>query len=631
MKQISQHIATLFILLNIIIFPVSAIENYNPFSNNTINHDTDKDGMWDEEEELFGTDPNDADDNYESLRARNQISTSCFDITPIFNGILSESEKEKLIRQLESYSVQDINTLADYNQQKIDALLESASISAEQIEYGGEGLTTLIKNAEEIDFVQNGVSGVFIITGKYGRTSFSPLIASCTGTIIGILYGSGMGVKDDASFTYSLIKGIWHYATHIREISNVWGAVVNFVKSINWGTIDSMFRSVSLDIVKRGKDVIDFFDLKPTSAEYASYQMGFYGGYIAGYIAEQVAFLKGIGEAFKSLKVGAKLGHTVSRATEILARITNKFGGHVADSLRGLRIWQKAVKWGDDVIDGLAFWVKKGGVDDIAKYSDDVVELTSRQLNDFRTSYLSKIRASSAIGADVLDNSLKTADDYVYLAKASDNIFDGANVNEKLKNMIKLSDNLPDEIIKTQRVTFLKAAGKVQLGLENNPKLLNEFQKKINKMITESDHAFGPRGEILSLARENFDDILAIDKQIIDNGITKGAPDILMKNGDIIEVKYKPWDQFNIDIDGNGDILGQIERASMLQTNYIKGSSNNIIVRKVVDGAVDSVEDARNLVPDSTIDIINSNRKKTGRKNIHLEIIGAEGKKWEVI
>ena len=368
MKQISQHIATLFILLNIIIFPVSAIENYNPFSNNTINHDTDKDGMWDEEEELFGTDPNDADDNYESLRARNQISTSCFDITPIFNGILSESEKEKLIRQLESYSVQDINTLADYNQQKIDALLESASISAEQIEYGGEGLTTLIKNAEEIDFVQNGVSGVFIITGKYGRTSFSPLIASCTGTIIGILYGSGMGVKDDASFTYSLIKGIWHYATHIREISNVWGAVVNFVKSINWGTIDSMFRSVSLDIVKRGKDVIDFFDLKPTSAEYASYQMGFYGGYIAGYIAEQVAFLKGIGEAFKSLKVGAKLGHTVSRATEILARITNKFGGHVADSLRGLRIWQKAVKWGDDVIDGMAYLIKrttKGTADDI--------------------------------------------------------------------------------------------------------------------------------------------------------------------------------------------------------------------------------------------------------------------------
>jgi len=345
--------------------------------------DSDGDGMWDEEEELFGTDPDDANDNFDTLLAENEVAKGCFDLKPIFNGILKEYEKDKLIQQLELYSVQEIKSLADYDQQKIESLLASAGINTSEIEYNGTGLASAVADSAEIDFVQNGVSGVFIITDQYGITSLFPLLASCSGNVIGLLYGAGMGVKDDATFVYSLIKGLWHYATHIKEIANIWGDVVSFIKSVTWDAIESMFREVSLNIFKRGRDVLDYFGIKPTKSEYVSYQIGFYQGYVLGYIGEQVAFLKGVGEAFKSLKVGAKLEHVTSRAAEILARITHKFGGHVADSLRSLRIWQKAVKWGDDVVDGMAHWVKKGGADDISKFSDDIVKKTSKQLNDF--------------------------------------------------------------------------------------------------------------------------------------------------------------------------------------------------------------------------------------------------------
>ena len=363
MNKTIKRFIILFILLNIIIFPVSALENYNLgfFSSNTFNHDTDKDGMLDSEEEIFGTDPYDANDNFDTLIANNEVAKGCFDLSPIFNGILKESEKDRLIQQLELYSVQEIKSLAGHDTQKIQSLFDSAGINVNETEYNGTGLASSVADSENIYFVQNGVSGVFIITDKQGVTSAFPLMAACSGTVIGIIYGAGMGVKDDITFAYSLVKGLWHYTTHVREIASIWGGVVNFIKSITWDAIESMFREVSLNIFKRGKDVLDYFGIDDiTTGEYVSYQIGFYQGYVIGYVAEQIIVVDKIFDAIHSLKIGAKLGQKVSAAAEILARVTNKFGGNVADSLRDLRIWEKAMQWGDDVIDGMATILKYG-------------------------------------------------------------------------------------------------------------------------------------------------------------------------------------------------------------------------------------------------------------------------------
>src|SRR3989338_8691830 len=130
--------------------------------------------------------------------------------------------------------------------------------------------------------------------------------------------------------------------------------------------------------INDGDEVIDLSYPKPASADYASYQMGFYGGYIAGYVVEQLVVFGYITKALKSFAAGEKFVAVTAKATQTLTRITNKFGSSVAYSLKSLDIWGKAVHWGDDVQDGMATIVKygtKGQVDDVVEiYGEDVAQ-----------------------------------------------------------------------------------------------------------------------------------------------------------------------------------------------------------------------------------------------------------------
>ena len=122
--------------------------------------------------------------------------------------------------------------------------------------------------------------------------------------------------------------------------------------------------------INDGDEVIDLSYPKPASADYASYQMGFYGGYIAGYVVEQLVVFGYITKALKSFAAGEKFIAVTEKATQALTRITNKFGSSVAYSLKSLDIWGKAVHWGDDVQDGMAYVIKrttKGKPDEIFK------------------------------------------------------------------------------------------------------------------------------------------------------------------------------------------------------------------------------------------------------------------------
>lgn len=313
--------------------------------------DSDSDGFSDDDEHTIGTNPYSSTSNLFSALNSNKIAKTCFGMSPIFSAFLSSSEMDALITILNDSSLAEISEFGKGNTVPV---LERSGIDLTNASAGTATLVRAVTHSSEVMELKKGsYYFLFIKDSETGVTSVFAVSANCAGTIIGLVDGVGTGIKDDVGFAGAIIQGIWHYATHANEIGGIWNEVTNLLGGIGtlFSEAGSIFKDVSMGIFAKGQE---FNIFTGDEDDYLSFQIGFYQGYIVGYAGEQTVLLGKFVDAVKVLKIGAKAGQVVDKAAEILARLTTKFSGTVADTIRNLKVWEAAKFWSEGEIDGLA-------------------------------------------------------------------------------------------------------------------------------------------------------------------------------------------------------------------------------------------------------------------------------------
>ncbi len=514
---------------------------YLYFDCNCKNLDSDGDTLTDEEERIIGLDPYNSQSNLISGYTDMDISTSCFDFKPLFSGLFSEQEINRFIQNING-SGQNYQMLFE-TAISPRALQTMYGLDSRKLVTDSRKTMAMLKESSKIQYVSSGASAVLIMTDDIsGVTSIFPIAAACAGQIIGVLAGAGFGLKDDFEGVFTLGKtlltGLWHIITRQKKISSLWDDVVNVVKAI--GSIlknaDKLVHDMTMGIFGKGKWVLDIVNAKTGSDEYLSFQLGFFSGYVVGYVVEQIALFEAIlskaSQVFTKIAQGTKLGKAITNVAKALERIGSKFGGRVAESLSNLKIWNAAASWADEVQDGLAILAKNIDESWFAQKSSSYLERISKSVSELYNS---------------LDVSLRPA-------------LDGLLKNNGLRDKILPLFEAWDTAVKARR-------GLVRIFEEFGDSALDSLLKK----YTDTN--------VLKSIAQTADTLLSSGKV---NGLSKTVKLNIVEEIGLIGTKY--GDAVADDLIKNSDVFLKAAQTPDGKSIFLRKGNIEVVVEYVDDG-----------------------------------------------
>lgn len=348
--------------------------------------DSDGDGFSDEDEEIVGTDPYNSSENLDTILYSNKITPSCLNPFSILTGFFSKSEKDSIIKSYERAPKIKGNEIMTSNTFPIQYWVREAGIKAEQLQEP-ISLKDAFEDSAKIERVEKGSELLLVVSGKNGKISIFGLGALCAGTYVGTPVGAYNGLSDDVEFGIAVLNGIVYYSEHLFELTD---ALVNGVSMlldalsalIGGGVdFDELGYGITMDIMVKGNEFNFVSDFGREEKLY--FQIGFFQGYVLGYLGEQIATIyisvEKILSAFRAIDVAVSAGRLTelaAKATSSIARLTEKFGYSTAKLLRTFSIGERALETWDDVSqNGLARLLKYfGKTDDVDSFLKNLSE-----------------------------------------------------------------------------------------------------------------------------------------------------------------------------------------------------------------------------------------------------------------
>ncbi len=369
--------------------------------------DSDGDGISDKDEQLIGSEPLNAQSNLGSLLLFSSMASWNNQLSWILVG-LDSTQREQAFESLKKLDSAQLESLAEpAKQQQAAQALESVFAGALP-EKRQASLQSLFESADETKQFSKGAIVVFVLYDKETKTtSIATIGANCTGFLIGLLYGAGNGLNDDATgiggiidVAAGVLNGIWFYTTHASKIvpvlSSVWEFMISLPEMIwnSGGVISQEFRDIIIGILKLAATInpIKNPSTEAEKLDYAAFQTGFLQGYVAGYIAEQVVLIgfaiSKIGEAVKGINIATKTYKTIDQVTATLARISKdtRFGPETANAIEQI----KHLNWIDNILrtgteaqkNGLARITKalKNNPNEVEKFFGGMTQQTAKEI-----------------------------------------------------------------------------------------------------------------------------------------------------------------------------------------------------------------------------------------------------------
>ena len=330
--------------------------------------DSDGDGYTDDDELLMGTNPYESLDNFGNMLTDYKYSTACFD--PFgFLSIFATKDQQLLLKEnLESLDVGYLSS--SYNEHDFSTLkmqvVNSLNVDESQIIDKPITLMQAFETSDKIKHVTTD-KGVFIIVTNTttGKTSIFMTTAHCSGILIGLISGAGYGVRDDLVFIYdagsAVVQGALYFADNWKNIGGIIDEIISFIWSIDlsglFGSLGDMFHEWIITIFNRGQ-YLNPWSVTGTQ-DYAVFQVGYFQGYVTGYVVEQAVLLGKVSGAFKSFKAGAKLGDISNKVLRAMERVANGFGQPISSAMKKSALGVKILDTGTDLAqDGYALLVK---------------------------------------------------------------------------------------------------------------------------------------------------------------------------------------------------------------------------------------------------------------------------------
>ncbi|MBI2580297.1 hypothetical protein HYV85_00635 [Candidatus Woesearchaeota archaeon] len=444
--------------------------------------DSDNDGYSDNDERLLGTDPKSANSNFGTTFASDSVDLlACIPTPASFFILWKEYKKSGSIIQSHSLVVNSLNVTsvmsASFGEEPyiVAQALASAGFETEGAEVivnpVNVTLENVMKKAEYVDGVRMQDGILLIATDKDGQTTALIAIgAGCVGAFGGVGYGIGQGLFDDVRF---VIDSIWFIVTHLDEIKKIWSAardlvtgVVELLKSPG-ETVWTLFRN-TLD---KGERINLFTDDRVNNPDpYRHFQVGFFYGFVTGYVVEQVVLGKIIFSFLaKTFKVGQLLGKT-GKAVKLMEKLeivkgAEEFGAEIAEKLSKLKYLKEGIEnWLDSEIQGLARimkhnedWLKglsEAEAKVAAKHADELTaagKITDAAFGDLTKTKLGQqtLKASDAT-TDLLAKQSKLVQKWG--AKKADEVVTKCFLvwcdAERVVNLKKITNVIPENLVK---------------------------------------------------------------------------------------------------------------------------------------------------------------------------------------
>ena len=342
----------------------------------TSSFDTDGDGYLDKDEELVGSDPYDASSTWSSLLFPNTAVSGCFDLNPMSIIIgLTNDEKQKIANSFNSVSAENYKNIFAEEQ----SLASYLGIDESKFVDYKLPLAKSYESSSNVKILESEGSLIFIIE-NYNETinqvAIYKMLPNCVGVITGLVAGAGNGLKDDITGVVGLIylikDGFSYFFLKLKivKLTEMNDDFKSFMNNLDeaWKNRDTLFYNAVLSIYEKGSWLTQKTGIFKTGEDYSNFQIGFFKGYIVGYVAEQVFLLKGIGKALSALKIGQKLTRAGTKLSEIITKISGKIEDKV------LILLSKS-KYVAAHADDIARWSNEGaelGLGRISNYLDDV-------------------------------------------------------------------------------------------------------------------------------------------------------------------------------------------------------------------------------------------------------------------
>ncbi|MBI2143804.1 hypothetical protein HYU17_01470 [Candidatus Woesearchaeota archaeon] len=335
--------------------------------------DSDRDGYGDNDETLLGTDPKNANSNFGTTFAEDSVDLlACLPTPATLLIIWKETvKKDGNIIQANSLVIGALNvtsvTSASLAEKPyaVASAIAAAGLPAKILAGTNATLESAVKSAEYVDGIYTQNELLLVATDREtGTTAIIVVGAGCVGAFSGALYGIGQGVVDDVK---GVVEGIWFVITHVAEIGKVIDSAKELVNGVidAFRNLDELFRTMFRGILEKGKSINIFREGRLNNPEaYRRAQVGFFYGFVAGYITEQVALgaviFSKVAKFFKLGQLFGKVGKA-AKLTEKLAliRSAEDFGAEIAEKLSKLKYFKEGIEtWLDSEVKGLARIVK---------------------------------------------------------------------------------------------------------------------------------------------------------------------------------------------------------------------------------------------------------------------------------
>ncbi|HIH42734.1 TPA: hypothetical protein HA246_03750, partial [Candidatus Woesearchaeota archaeon] len=507
--------------------------------------DSDADGLNDYDETVMGLDPLDSSKDLTYFLMPGHVAHGCFDYTALFSGWFSESEVDSMITKIKSYNSESFNQMfVNKDSVSIGQLLDSVNIPDDKLVSNQKTMKPMLLNSDSVKYVQYGANVIYFIKDKdTGVTGVFPILAGCAGQLVGILFGVGNGIKDDAVGLFDLgkmiLEALWYLfwkGADVDKVTDFLGKLWEGLGTL-FSNLGDVVHDVSIGIFEQGRWFLSLLGIYGPSDEYASFQSSFYFGYIIGYIIEQILLIELViakaGKIFSAISKGTKIGRVATEGARLIADISLKYGGAVAKTVGELKIWAVASKWGDKLVDGLARLAKHRGAEWFVGKSDDFIKTMSSSVSDL-TEYYTKVCKLVPAGATVTPQSVQDCiriwDDALakLLSKVSDVVVKAKidrlfaaweHIAEAKAGLVRTFDKLGDEVL----YKILKQSGVDDTVLQNVFTFVAKYDGSVEILKDASKVKY----------------VTQLDESII-----RFADDLSLKPGkDLPEISFKYTDQ----------------------------------------------------------------------------------------
>ncbi|MBI2175770.1 putative metal-binding motif-containing protein [Candidatus Woesearchaeota archaeon] len=461
--------------------------------------DLDGDEFSDEDEILIGTDPYDAKSYPEGL-VYNPVKcvTDAADIILVWlkGGDLLQSHSA-VMQALSSPSV--VSTATGENQVVVLEALQQSHFDARLDMQSEITVHAAVERAEYIDAILTKDEMLFVISDNETQTTaIKRMGASCVGTIIGAAYGVGKGVDDDLKLLeipVIAVKALIFVVSNLDELNKVRDGFMEMVDGFMEMIKNFDFDSTRYNLIKfifgEGRKTNPYsYDAQDMDAYY-HYQLGFFSGYVTGYIVEQVIFLKVAFAVVKNaFKVTGKLlsrlagGEKIAEQLAAVAKYPG-LGAEIAKKVNNLPYVKGAAQlWtGDElVLLGKLTKYNENWMKTLTKAEAQNVLKLTKNIPDANLEKLvsSKLGQQTLKAADATEGLIAKQSKLVQkwgVKKADEVVSKGGRVAERTSDLNKLLKAMPegfiDDFSPEKAVKFLgdkkfvEAAEDVTKGVDN--------------------------------------------------------------------------------------------------------------------------------------------------------------------